>query len=110
MDQRIILPEGTIKDLHVVGHPVLNQSADVIEFVGTSIDVAEAKQLKLRAHAFAETQIECLSQRKAPLTKVGPDDVADGGSLTINYCRPGGAQKLRAVGTPIRPSSHLTQE
>jgi uncharacterized protein YbjT (DUF2867 family) len=31
-------------------------------------------------------------------------------SLTINYCRRGAAQKLRAEGTPIPLSSHLTQE
>jgi PAS domain S-box-containing protein len=41
MDYRIVLPDGAIKHLHVVGHPVLNESGDLMEFVGTAIDVTE---------------------------------------------------------------------
>src|SRR3984893_10386120 len=41
MDYRIVLPDGAIKHLHVVGHPVLNESGDLVEFVGTAIDVTE---------------------------------------------------------------------
>jgi PAS domain S-box-containing protein len=44
MDYRICHPVGTIKYLHVVGHPILNAAGDVIEFVGTSIDVTERRQ------------------------------------------------------------------
>jgi PAS domain S-box-containing protein len=43
-DYRIVLPDGTIKHLHAVGHPVLNESGDLAEFVGTAIDVTERKQ------------------------------------------------------------------
>ncbi len=43
-DYRIVLPDGSIKHLHAIGHPVLNESGDIIEFVGTSIDVTAAKQ------------------------------------------------------------------
>jgi PAS domain S-box-containing protein len=43
-DYRIVLPDGSIKHLHAVGHPVLNDSGDIIEMVGTSIDVTAAKQ------------------------------------------------------------------
>jgi PAS domain S-box-containing protein len=44
MDYRIIQPDGRIRDLHLVGHPVLNASGDLAEFVGTVIDVTERKQ------------------------------------------------------------------
>ena len=40
-DYRIVLPDGAIKHLHVVHHPVLNESGDLVEFVGTAIDVTE---------------------------------------------------------------------
>jgi PAS domain S-box-containing protein len=43
-DYRIVLPDGTIKHLHAVGHPVLNESGDLVEFVGTAIDISERKQ------------------------------------------------------------------
>src|ERR1700738_1334998 len=41
-DYRIVLPSGTIKYIHSVGHPSLNESGDLVEFVGTSMDVTEA--------------------------------------------------------------------
>jgi PAS domain S-box-containing protein len=43
-DYRIVLPDGAIKHLHVVGHPVLNESGDLVEFVGTTMDITERKQ------------------------------------------------------------------
>jgi PAS domain S-box-containing protein len=44
VDYRIVLPDGTIKHLHTIGHPVLNESGDLVEFVGTAMDVTAAKQ------------------------------------------------------------------
>jgi PAS domain S-box-containing protein len=44
LDYRIIHPDGRIRDIHVVGHPVLNASGDLAEFVGTVIDWTERKQ------------------------------------------------------------------
>src|SRR5246127_318858 len=41
---RLLLPEGAAKYIHVVGHPVVNASGDVIELVGTAMDVTERKQ------------------------------------------------------------------
>ncbi|MEA2263444.1 MAG: hypothetical protein QOJ51_6269, partial [Acidobacteriaceae bacterium] len=41
---RIVLPDGTIKQLHTIGHPILNESGDLVEFVGTAMDVTAAKQ------------------------------------------------------------------
>src|SRR6267143_2166326 len=44
VDYRIVLPDGTIKHLHTIGHPILNESSDLVEFVGTAMDVTAAKQ------------------------------------------------------------------
>jgi C4-dicarboxylate-specific signal transduction histidine kinase len=41
---RILLPDGTVKYIHTVGHPVLNASGDVVQFVGTSTDITNRKQ------------------------------------------------------------------
>ena len=41
---RILLPGGTVKYIHSVGHPVLNSSGDVVQFVGTSMDISASKR------------------------------------------------------------------
>ena len=44
VEHRIILPDGTVKFTHTVGHPVLNAEGELLEVVGTDIDVTERKQ------------------------------------------------------------------
>jgi PAS domain S-box-containing protein len=44
VDYRIVLSDGTIKHLHTIGRPILNESGDLVEFVGTAIDVTAAKR------------------------------------------------------------------
>jgi PAS domain S-box-containing protein len=41
VDYRILLPCGTIKHLHLVGHPMLSDSGDLVEFFGTVVDITE---------------------------------------------------------------------
>ena len=41
VDHRIVLPDGTVKYTHTVGHPVLNASGEVEQFVCTMMDVTE---------------------------------------------------------------------
>jgi formate hydrogenlyase transcriptional activator len=36
-------PDGPVRDIHVVAHPVLSTSGHLVEFVGTVIDVTERK-------------------------------------------------------------------
>jgi PAS domain S-box-containing protein len=44
VEYRIVLPDGAIKHLHSVGHPILNESGDLVEFIGTTVDITERKQ------------------------------------------------------------------
>src|SRR5713101_1272543 len=44
VEVRIVLPDGTVKYIHAVGHPVLNAAGDVVQFVGNSTDVTERKR------------------------------------------------------------------
>jgi PAS domain S-box-containing protein len=45
-DYRIVHPSGAVKDIHVIGHPVLGTSGHLVEFVGTVIDVTERKKVE----------------------------------------------------------------
>src|SRR6266446_6150647 len=59
-DFRIVLPDGTIKNIRSIGHPILDERGDVVEFVGAAIDVTEhhrAAQALRRSEAYlAEAQ------------------------------------------------------
>jgi PAS domain S-box-containing protein len=51
LDYRVIHPDGRVRDLHLVGHPVFSASGDLAEFVGTVIDVTERKQAEEQRQA-----------------------------------------------------------
>src|SRR6266851_9228639 len=44
MDYRIVHPDKGVRDIHVLGHAVLDRSGDLHEFVGTVIDITERKR------------------------------------------------------------------
>jgi PAS domain S-box-containing protein len=58
-DYRIVLPDGTLRHLHVIGHPVFDETGEVHEFVGTVMDITERKR--------AEEERERLRQLEADL-------------------------------------------
>jgi PAS domain S-box-containing protein len=43
-DYRLVHPDKGVRDIHVVGHAVLDRSGDFGEFVGTVIDITERKR------------------------------------------------------------------
>ncbi len=43
-DHRIVLPDGSIKHIHAIGHPVRNETGKLVEYVGTAMDVTERKR------------------------------------------------------------------
>ncbi len=62
---RVVLPDGTLKYIHSVGHPLFNASGDVVEVIGTNMDVTERKRAEeaLRAsEQVARGQVEALAQ------------------------------------------------
>jgi PAS domain S-box-containing protein len=43
VEHRMILPNGTIKHVHALGHLVLNPSRDVLEVMGSAVDITDRK-------------------------------------------------------------------
>ena len=44
VNYRIVHPGGAVRDIHSIGHPVFSPSGDLIEFVGTVMDITERKR------------------------------------------------------------------
>src|SRR5258708_15506715 len=60
-DFRILLPDGTIKHLHSVAHPVTDASGEITEVVGTVMDITE----QWEARTELEKAFEEIKQRTA---------------------------------------------
>jgi PAS domain S-box-containing protein len=58
-DYRIVHPDKRVRDIHCVGHPVLDRSGDLVELLGTVIDITERKS--------AEQERDKLRQLEADL-------------------------------------------
>jgi formate hydrogenlyase transcriptional activator len=54
LNHRIMLPDGTIKHIHAIGHPVLDETGNVIEYVGTDVDVTEQHEASVALQAAFE--------------------------------------------------------
>jgi PAS domain S-box-containing protein len=65
-DHRLLLPDGTAKYVHVVGHPVVNASGDVTELVGTTMDVTEQHE----ARAALESAFEQIKAEETELRRM----------------------------------------
>src|SRR6267142_1631902 len=65
---RLLLPDGTTKYVHGVGHPVLNASGATVEFVGILMDVTERRLAE--ALRDGESRILEMIARDAPLEEI----------------------------------------
>jgi PAS domain S-box-containing protein len=68
---RLTLPGAMVKHIHAVGHPVLDASGDLIQFVGSSTDITERKRAE-----------ESLRQAQADLARI--NRVTTMGELTAS--------------------------
>jgi PAS domain S-box-containing protein len=56
LDFRILLPDGTVRHIHSLGHPVVNQAGEV-EFSGKSGDVTERKLAEALQHSLEQVRL-----------------------------------------------------
>jgi PAS domain S-box-containing protein len=62
VDYRIVLADGTVKHLHTIGHPVVDPAGEIVEYLGTAVDITERK--------LAEQEREQLHQLEADLAHI----------------------------------------
>jgi PAS domain S-box-containing protein len=69
VDYRIVHSDKSVRNIHCVCHPVLNQSGDLIELVGTVIDITDRKRAEEERQA-AQQERERLNQLEADLAHI----------------------------------------
>jgi C4-dicarboxylate-specific signal transduction histidine kinase len=52
-EHRLLMPDGRIKNVHIVGHPVFDDSGNFAEFAGTVMDVTERQRAEEERQALA---------------------------------------------------------
>lgn len=57
-EYRIILPDRTVKDIDVIGHPVIDKAGEVVEYVGTIVDVTERKRVEQERERLRELEAD----------------------------------------------------
>ena len=68
VEHKMILPDGTIVHIHAHGHPVLDGSGDVVEIVGSAVDVTERKRLReLEANLAHMNRVSMMGELAAAL-------------------------------------------
>ncbi len=72
MEVQILLPDGTVRYIHAVGHPVLNKSGDVVQFVGSSTDITERKQAEEKIRQSDRELRQLLDLTPQHLAEFGP--------------------------------------
>jgi PAS domain S-box-containing protein len=84
VDHRILLPDGTVKYAHTVGHAVLNASGEVEQFVYTMMDVTERKRAEEALSGMSRKLIEAQEQERARIARELHDDLGQRLALLAN--------------------------
>jgi PAS domain S-box-containing protein len=76
-DYRALLPDGTVRHISASGHPIRDEDGEIIEFVGTAVDVTERKRAELERRRLAS-----LVEQAADLMAIA--DLSGGTPIYLN--------------------------
>jgi PAS domain S-box-containing protein len=74
-DYRIVLPDGAIRHLQAIGHPIKNESGEVVEVVGTTVDITERKLAEEALSRVGGRLIEAHEEERTRIARELHDDV-----------------------------------
>ena len=74
LDSRIRLADGSLRYLHIIGHPILDDSGVVVEFIGTVIDVTDRRRAERRLRRAIKARFEAVLAERTRLAR----DMHDG--------------------------------
>jgi PAS domain S-box-containing protein len=75
-DYRIVLPDGTVRRLHAIAHPVTNEAGEVVEVIGTSMDVTERKLAEEALATVSQRLIEAQEKERTRIARELHDDIS----------------------------------
>ena len=76
-EYRVLLIDGTVRHINASGHPVIDEHGELIEFVGTAVDVTERKRAELERRRLAS-----LVEQAADLMAIS--DLSGGTPIYLN--------------------------
>jgi len=76
-EYRVLLPDGTVRYINASGHPVLDEDGELLQFVGTAVDVTERKRTELERRRLAS-----LVEQAADLMAIA--DLSGGTPIYLN--------------------------
>jgi PAS domain S-box-containing protein len=76
-EYRVLLTDGTVRHINASGHPVLDEDGELIEFIGTAVDVTERKCAELERRRLAS-----LVEQAADLMAIA--DLSGGTPIYLN--------------------------
>jgi PAS domain S-box-containing protein len=65
VDFRTVLPDGSTKFVHSVGHPVFSASGELVEFVGTVMDVTQRREAEKERERLRQIQADLAHMNRA---------------------------------------------
>jgi PAS domain S-box-containing protein len=74
-DYRIVLPDGTIKHIRSISQPVKNRLGEVVEVVGTTVDITERKLAEEALSTVSRKLIEAQEQERSRIARELHDDI-----------------------------------
>jgi PAS domain S-box-containing protein len=69
-DYRIVLPGGAVRHLHTLGHPILDERGELLEHIGTVVDVTERRRHEQRL--LAQNRITHILSEASSITEAVP--------------------------------------
>jgi PAS domain S-box-containing protein len=76
-EYRVLMPDGTVRHINASGHPVLDEDGELIEYVGTAVDVTGRKRAELERRRLAS-----LVEQAADLMAIA--DLSGGTPIYLN--------------------------
>jgi PAS domain S-box-containing protein len=70
---RIVFPDGRIKHLHSIAHPVTNEAGEIFEVVGTTMDVTERKRAEEKIRQSERELRQLIDLTPLHISELGPD-------------------------------------
>jgi PAS domain S-box-containing protein len=104
LDYRIVHPDKKVRDIHCVCHPILDGSGDLVELVGTIIDITERKaaEEKIREQEMELRQMLDLAPQQVAVFGPGGERLY-ANRVALDYVGLGLEEWRQTPGGPSRP-------